>query len=79
VCGEHGHGTVRHLIQLIDEHGATGAQILDHMAVMHNFVAHINRRAKFDQRAFHDVDRALHPGAEPAGLSQYDTHRLRGV
>ncbi len=73
---EHGDGAFRHLVELIDEDRATLAQILDHMAVMDDFVPHIDRRTVFDERPLHDIDRADDARAEAAGLSQEDTHSL---
>jgi hypothetical protein len=48
------------------------------MAVMHDFVAHIDRRAEFHQSALDDVDGALHPGAKPAGLGEDDADGFAG-
>ena len=45
VGAEHRHGAGRYLIQLIDEHGAAGAQVLDHMAVVDDLMPDIDRRA----------------------------------
>jgi hypothetical protein len=32
----------RHVGQLVDEHRALGAQLLDHVAVVHDLVAHVD-------------------------------------
>ena len=72
VGGEDGHRAGRDLVQFVDEHRAAGAQILDDMAVVHDFVTHIDRRAVFLQRALDDLDGPLHAGAEAAGLGQDD-------
>ncbi len=61
---EHGHRAGRHLVQLVDEHRAAGAQILDHMPVMHDLVTDIDRRTVFLQGPFDDLDRPLDTGAE---------------
>ena len=62
----------RDLVQLVDEHRAARAQILDDVAVVHDFVTHIDRRAVFLQRPLDDLDRPLDAGAEAAGLGQDD-------
>jgi hypothetical protein len=36
--------------------------------VVHDFVAHVDRRAELDQRALDDLDGALDAGAEAAGI-----------
>ena len=82
VRGEHRHGVRRHFGQLLDEHRALGLEILDDVLVVHDLVAHIDRRAVLLQRALDDLDRTHHAGAEAAGLGQDDLHRrtrsLRG-
>ena len=72
VGGEDGHRAGRDFVQLVDEHRAAGAQILDHVAVVHDLVTHIDRRAVFLQRPLDDFDRPLDAGAEAAGLGQDD-------
>jgi hypothetical protein len=44
-----------------------GAQIVDHVLVVHDLVAHVDRRAVQLERALHDLDRTLDAGAEAAG------------
>ena len=70
--GEHRHRAGRDLIQLINENGAAGAQILHHMPVVHNFVTNIDRRAEFLQRPLDDFDSPFHAGAKTAGLGEDD-------
>ena len=72
VRAEHGHRARRDFVQLVDEHGAARAQVLDDMAVVDDLVAHIDRRPVFLQRPLDDLDRALDAGAETARLSQND-------
>ncbi len=74
--GEHGHRACRHFVELVNENGAAGAQILDHVAVMHDFMPHIDRRAELDEGALHDVDGALHAGAKAAWLRQDHANRF---
>ena len=54
------------ILQLFDEHGALCPQPVDDIFVMHDLMAHIDRRAPFLQRHFDDLDGAVHPGAETA-------------
>jgi hypothetical protein len=75
VRGENHGGTVGNLGQLVDEHRAQCAQALDDVAVVHDLVAHVDRRTVLHQRAFDDLDRAHHAGAKSAGLGQDYLHR----
>jgi hypothetical protein len=59
---------VRHIVELFDEHGAETAQALHDVAVVHDFVAHVDRRAEQLDRALDDVDRPVDAGAEAAGI-----------
>ena len=67
VGAEDGHRAGRDLVELVDEDRAAGAQILDHVAVVHDLVTHIDRRAVFLQRPLDDLDRPLDAGAESRG------------
>ena len=59
---------LRDLVDLVDEMRPFGAQPLDDVAVVHDLVADIDRRAIFFERALDDLDRAFDPGAETARL-----------
>ncbi|MCY1177922.1 hypothetical protein D9M73_182480 [compost metagenome] len=67
-------GVIRHLVQLFDEDGATITQVFHHELVVHDFVAHVDRRAEHVQRAVDDLDRAVNAGAEAAGVGEFDLH-----
>ena len=54
------------VVQVLDEHRALGAQPIHHEPVVHDFMAHIDRRAPFLQRHLDDLDRPVDPGAESA-------------
>jgi len=72
VSGEHHRPVVGTLLQLLDEHRPYRAQAVDHMAVVHDLVAHIDRRAVLLDRPFDDLDRAVDPGAKTAGTGKQD-------
>ena len=67
-------GVGRDLGEVLDEVRALGLQAFDHVLVVHDLVAHIDRRAVFLERALDDLDRAHHAGAEAARLRQNDLH-----
>ena len=68
----------RHLVQLLDEHRALGAQVVDHELVVHDLVAHVDRRAVQLERALDDRDGAVDAGAEAARLGEQDLGRSDG-
>ncbi len=68
---DHG-GAIGHFVQLLDEHRAVGAQLVDDIAVVHDFVPHVDRRAERFQRALDDGDGAIDAGAEAAGIGEQD-------
>ncbi len=74
VRAEHGDRAVGDLVELVDEARALGAQVLDHVLVVHDFVAHVDGRAVEFKRAFDDGNRALDPGAKAARLGKQDLH-----
>jgi hypothetical protein len=65
---------VRNLFQLLDEAGALGLQAVDDMAVMDDFVPHIDRRPEFLQGALDNLDGADDARTEAARLSQDHLH-----
>ena len=64
----------RHLVEVLDEDSALRAQIIDHELIVHDFVAHIDRRTVNRQRAFDDFDRAVDTSAETAGFGEKNLH-----
>ena len=60
---EHGDRALRHLVDLVDEHGALVAQGLDDMFVVDDLVAHIDRRPVDFQGALDNRNRPLDAGA----------------
>ncbi len=63
------------LVGFVDENGALGAQIIDHPAVVDDFVAHVDRLFAAGERAFDDLDRAVHAGTKTPGICEDDLHR----
>jgi hypothetical protein len=61
-----------HVRQLVHEHGALLAQPVHDVAVVHDFVAHVDRGAVHLERHLDDVDRAVDAGAEAAGSGEVE-------
>jgi hypothetical protein len=72
---EHGDGTRRYFRQVLDEYGAFVLQAFDHVFVVNDLVAHVDRRPVFLERALDDLDRTHDPGAKSARLCQIHSHR----
>ncbi len=69
VRGEDHRGAVRHLVEFLDEHRALGAQAVDHVAVVHHFVPHVDRRAEQrSARSTISMARST-PAQKPRGLA----------
>src|SRR5262249_26128446 len=58
------------------EHRAALLEVVDDEAVVHDFVAHVDRSAQRLDRALDDLDRAVDAGAESAGIGEYDFHPI---
>ena len=74
VCREDHRRPGRRLAQLLDEPHALGAQIIDDEPVVHDFMAHIDRRTEAHQCAFDDFDGAFDAGAETSRIGKQDVH-----
>ncbi len=72
VRGEHDDGPLGHLVGLFDEHRAGLGQRVDDVAVVHDLVADVDRRAVLLQSTFDGLHRAVHAGAVAARLGQQD-------
>ena len=72
VRAEDQRGTGRHVGQLFNKNRALLFQVIDHVGVVNNFVAHINRRAKFAQGALNNFNRAVNACAKAAWFCQQD-------
>ena len=61
---------LRHLVQFIDKDRTLLRQIIHNVAVVHNLLADVDRRAKDIERDLHDVDRTHDASAEASRLQQ---------
>ena len=75
VRGEDDGASRRDLVELLDEHRALLAQVVDDELVVHDLVAHVDRRAVALERLLDDGDRAIDAGAEAAGIGEQDVHQ----
>src|ERR1700722_14622864 len=71
---EHHGRPVGHLVQLLDEHRADGAQAVDDVLIVHDLVPDIDRCAEQVDGPFHDVDRAVYAGAEATRIGEQYLH-----
>ena len=72
VRAEDHRGVVGHLVELVHEVGALGPEGLDDMPVVHDLAAHVDRRRADLEGQLHDVDGAIHAGAEAARPCEHD-------
>ena len=71
--------TLRHLIQFVDEDRAFSSKVVDDIAVMHDLLAHIDRRAEGLEGNLDDIDGSHHACAEAAGLEKKNSLGFRFV
>ena len=63
---------VRNVVDLMNKDRALFRQLVDDIAVMDDFAAHINGSAEGFQSDLHNVDRAHYAGAKASRLQQQD-------
>src|SRR5690348_1438953 len=73
--GEDDRRAGRHLLQLLDEDGAEIAQPIDDVAVVNHLVTHVDGGSEELDRPFHDLDGAVHAGAEAARVGEKHLHQ----
>jgi hypothetical protein len=73
---ENRHGALGHFIEFFDETRAFLTQIVDHVAIVDNFVAHVHGRAVLLQRPIDNLDCTNNARAKAAGLGKDDSHML---
>jgi hypothetical protein len=71
-------GIVGDFGQFLDKNRALGLQAVDHIAVMDDLVADIDRSAIDGKCPFHGVDRPDHAGAKAPGRTKHDFERWSG-
>ena len=72
VGAENQHRADGNFLDGLDENGAAAAQLVHHVAVMHDFVVHVDRIAVGFQRQFDDVHGADHAGAKTARANAHE-------
>jgi hypothetical protein len=65
-------------VDLVDEPGALALQRLDHVLVVDDLVADVDRRAEPRQRTLDDLDCPLHARAKAPRLGKHDPQRGLG-
>ena len=70
VCAEHQGRAGWHIAEFFNEDGALGFEIVDHIGVVHNFMAHVNGSAKFGYGRFHNVNGTVNASTEATRFSQ---------
>jgi hypothetical protein len=71
---EHGDRERRNFRQILDENSAFVLQAFDHVFIVHDLVAHIDRRAVFLERTLDDLDGTHDARTKAAGLRQINFH-----
>jgi hypothetical protein len=70
---------LRNFVEFLDKDRSLRFEALHHVAVVHDLMPHIDRRAVALERLLHRIDGANHPGAESARRAQQDREwRLAG-
>ena len=76
---EHDGGTLGHLVELLDEDGAAGGQVVDDVLVVDDLLAHVDRRAVEVERLLDRDDRPVDAGAVAARSRRAARCRRRGA
>jgi len=74
MCAEYNGGAIRDFIQLLDKYRAFFHQVADHVTIVHDFVADVDRRGEQLQRAFDNLDGAINPGTKTTWISEIYIH-----
>ena len=70
VGGEHDRLALGHLVELLDEDRPAGLQVGDHVLVVHDLLAHVDRRAVEVERLLDRDHGAVDAGAVATGRGQ---------
>ena len=76
MCAKHQGGASRHIIQVFNEDGTTALEVIHHIGVVHNFVAHIHGFTKFQQRPVDDFYGAVNACTKAPRFGQYDFFKV---
>ena len=74
VGGEDDGGLLGHLVERVDEDHTLLLKSFHHVAIVHDLVKHIQRRADERQRLVDGLHRHVYAGAEAAGVGEQDLH-----
>ena len=80
VGAENSDGAVGDLVHFFDEDDALGDEGIDDVLVVHDLLPHVDRARVQAQGQVHDLNGAVHAGAEPPRLGEQDfawLHRIR--
>ena len=69
---DHGGVGFGDFVELLHKNGAFAFECLDDVAIVHDLVAHVDRRSELLQRQLDDLDGAVDAGAEAARGRQQD-------
>ena len=67
-------GVIGDFGQLLDEHRSLLSQPIHNILIVHDLMAHIDRRFEQFQRSFHNSNGAVHTGAKTARIGKSDLH-----
>jgi len=79
VRAEYDRGAMRHFIDRVDELHAAIDEPADYVAVMHDLMEYVNRRALHAQHLVDAIDCHIDAGTEPARLAQQNSHRRHDI
>jgi hypothetical protein len=75
VSAEDEYSTLRNLFDRLDEDRAAAPQLIDDVAVVHDFVVYVYRAAIGLKSELNDINGSHHPGAESPGPNPHECFR----
>jgi hypothetical protein len=70
--------TCRHIVEFFHKYGTESTQTIDHIAIVHDFVAHIDRSTEQFDCTLDDLNRAFDTSTESARISEMNSHQDLG-
>ena len=70
---------LRYLVKFVDKYSPSGPQFFDHVVVVNDFVADVDRRVVPVHRALDNFDGPFDAGAEAARLGEEDTQGFQRI